>query len=104
MLTVIETPTFVQEANAIWSDDTRLAFISWLSANPTAGDVIPKSGGCCKVRWSTEGAGKCGGARVIYLNRLTDGVIWLLMIYAKATTETIPPHLLKAIKEELENG
>lgn len=46
--------------------------------------------------------GKRGGVRVIYYNRLANGEIWLLLIYAKNQNENIPAHVLKAIKEELE--
>jgi len=52
MLTLIETPTFKAEADEIWSEAERLDFMSWLAANPDAGDVIPGSGGCRKVRGS----------------------------------------------------
>lgn len=71
--------------------------------NPLAGDVIPGSGGCRKVRWSRSGMGKRGGVRVINFNRLENGVIWLLVIYAKAVRGNIPANLLKAIKEELDH-
>jgi len=40
---------------------------------------------------------------VIYFNRLERGEIWLLVIYAKAVRGNIPAHLLKAIKEAIEN-
>jgi hypothetical protein len=33
---------------------------------PDAGDIIPGSGGCRKLRWAAKGHGKRGGARVIY--------------------------------------
>lgn len=67
------------------------------------GDVIAGSGGCRKVRWSSAGTGKRGGVRVIYFTRLASGEIWLLVIYAKATTSMIPAHILKAIREVIEN-
>ncbi|OQW94205.1 MAG: transcriptional regulator, partial [Beggiatoa sp. IS2] len=66
--------------------------------------VIPGSGGVRKVRWSRKGSGKRGGVRVIYYNRLTNGEIWLLLIYAKSEQENIPAHILKAIKTEIENA
>ncbi len=49
------------------------------------------------------GMGKRGGVRVIYFNRLENGLIYLLVIYAKTVRGNIPAHILKAIKEELEN-
>ena len=48
--------------------------------------------------------GKRGGARVIYFNRLDDGVIWLLVIYAKAVRGDIPAGILKSIKETIDHG
>lgn len=101
MLTLIETPIFTADAQKIWSEDERGEFFAWLAQNPMAGDVVPRSGGCRKVRWSRKGLGKSGGVRVIYFNRLENGLIYLLVIYAKAVQGSIPAHLLKAIKEEL---
>ncbi|MDR2001389.1 MAG: type II toxin-antitoxin system RelE/ParE family toxin [Zoogloeaceae bacterium] len=104
MYTVIETPLFTADAKAIWQEDERGEFCAWLVQNPLAGDVIPGSGGCRKVRWTRAGTGKRSGVRVIYYNRLANGVIWLLVIYAKSVRGNIPANILKAIKEELENG
>ncbi len=103
MYTVIETPTFVSDADDLWSVEERGAFCAWISANPEVGDVIPGSGGCRKVRWGRSGVGKRGGVRVIYFTRLANGEIWLLLMYAKNVQGNIPAHLLKAIREEIEN-
>jgi len=76
----------------------------WLAGNPEAGDVIPESGGCRKVRWSRAGTGKRGGVRIIYFTRLQSGKIWLLLAYPKSMRDNIPGHLLKAVRKEIENG
>jgi len=102
MRTVAETDLFAADAKSIWAEAERLEFVSWIAQNPLAGDVVPGSGGCRKVRWSRAGMGKRDGARVIYFNRLDQGVIWLLVIYAKAVRGNIPAHLLRAIKETIE--
>ena len=102
MLTVIETPLFKSLWPDYWTEDERGEFAAWLAHHPEAGDVIPSSGGVRKVRWSRQGMGKRGGVRVIYYNRLANGEIWLLLIYAKNQHDNIPSHLLKAIKEELD--
>ncbi|MCK9621321.1 MAG: transcriptional regulator [Methylobacter sp.] len=104
MFTVIETPIFQKYAADIWSDAEREAFINWLAINPEAGDVIPGTAGLRKVRWSRQGMGKRGGVRVIYFNRLEEGVIWLLIIYAKAKFDNLPVAVLNALKEEINNG
>lgn len=103
MLTIVETPTFSEDASRIWTEEERGAFSSWLASNPDAGDVIPGSGECRKVRWALSGRGKRGGARIIYFNRLGENEIWLLLIYTKNVTANIPSHLLRSIREAIEN-
>ena len=57
MFTIIETEIFKRYAESIWDDGDRHEFITWLAANPLAGDVVPGSGGLRKVRWSRSGMG-----------------------------------------------
>lgn len=64
--------------------------------------AIAGSGGCRKVRWTRAGTGKRGGVRVIYYSQLENGVIYLLVIYAKAVRGNIPAHILKTIRETLD--
>lgn len=104
MLTVVETPTFTRLAADYWSEEERDEFIAWIARNSEAGEVIRGSGGCRKLRWTRKGMGKRGGVRVIYFNRLSEGEIWLLLIYAKSAQENIPAHTLRAIKAEIEDG
>lgn len=102
MFTVIEAPAFSKLCSDYWTEEERQAFVAWIAANPEAGDVIPGSGGCRKVRWSRSGAGKRGGVRVIYFNRLSKGHIHLLLIYSKSAKDNIPAHVLLKIKEALD--
>ena len=102
MFTVVETPTFSKLSADYWSEEEREAFVSWIAANPEAGDVIPRSGGCRKVRWSKAGMGKRGGLRVVHYNQLEDGRIFLLLIYAKGAQDNIAPQVLRKIKEALD--
>lgn len=104
MYTVIETPTFSRLAADYWTEEERSAFTSHIAAHPEAGDVVPGSGSVRKVRWGYAGHGKRGGVRVLYFNRLSQGEIWLLLIYGKSATENIPSHVLRQIKEEIENA
>ncbi|MDD2310394.1 MAG: hypothetical protein PHH91_12505 [Desulfuromonadaceae bacterium] len=68
------------------------------------GDVVRGSGGVRKVRWSRRGTGKSGGVRVLYFAWTEAGQIWLLLIYAKSAVDSIPGHILKALKEEMEHA
>jgi len=73
-----------------------------LIRDPETGDLIPGSGGVRKVRWGVKGRGKRGGIRVIYYARTRQGQIWMLTLYAKNVAETIPAHVLRQIKEEID--
>ena len=95
MLTVIETVTFQKQAASVWTEDERLAFISYISVTPNAGDVIPGGSGMRKVRWTMAGKGKRGGARVIYITFLEDGELALLTVYTKAERGNILPKDVK---------
>ncbi len=98
MRTVIETPTFQKQAEKLWSEDGRLAFIDWIAANPLAGDVIPGADGARKVRWSRAGSGKSSGARVIYFNLTEQEVVLLVAAYAKAErANMLPAEIKKAV-------
>ena len=103
MYTVVETPTFANDADRLWTQEERAEFCVWIAAHPESGVVIPGSGGCRKVRWSKAQRGKRGGVRVIYFTRLSEGQIWLLVVHAKNEIANIPGHLLKAIRQELEH-
>ena len=99
MLTVIETPIFSKLWPDYWDEDERGEFVTWLVANAECADVIPRSGGCRKVRWTRAGMGKRGGVRVIHYNRLADGVIYLLLIYGKGAVDDIDGTVLKEIRD-----
>jgi hypothetical protein len=103
MLAIYETAIFVEDAAKVWSSEERLEFFAWIANEPEAGAVIKGSGGCRKVRWSRPGMGKQGGARVIYFCRLEAGELCMLLVYAKAERDTIPGHMLKAIRQEIED-
>lgn len=95
MLTVIETPTFQKLADVVWSEDERLEFVTWLSRNPLAGDVIPGAKGARKVRWNCSGQGKRSGARIIYFSLSAEGVLYLITLYRKSEQANIKSDAIK---------
>ncbi len=82
--------------------DGLLALQLHLLQYPISGDVIAESGGVRKLRWARPGTGKRGGLRVIYFLRSARGQVWLLTLYAKNVKASIPGHVLKKIKEEVD--
>ena len=95
MRTVIETPTFQKQSDAIWTTQEREAFIDFIAENPDVGDVIPGADGARKVRWRLQGTGKRGGARVIYFHLVGDELVLLVMVYAKAERTNVKPKDIK---------
>ena len=85
-----------------WTEEQRGEFASFIAEHPTAGDVVPGSGGIRKVRWSRAGSGKSGGIRVIYFTRTAEGEVVLLTLYAKAKTDNLTGAKLKEIRRALE--
>jgi|ERR1039457_463583 hypothetical protein len=104
MLTFIELSPFATIRDKYLNDDEFASFQFYLAEHPDAGDVIPHSGGCRKLRWAVEGRGKRGGVRVIYFLRLISGQIVLVTMFAKNVQENIDPKLLRRLKEVFENG
>jgi len=104
MVTFVESPLFTKQIHDYLTDDEYRFFQVFLAANPDVGDVVRGSGGVRKVRWNRRGTGKSGGVRVLYFSRTDAGEIWLLVIYTKSAVDSIPGHILKALKEEMEHA
>lgn len=102
MFTFIETKLFTRLADEYLSNDELANLQNYLNDNPEAGDIIRESGGVRKLRWAAPGRGKRGGLRVIYYLRSAQGEIWLLTLYAKNVADSIPSHILRRIKEEID--
>jgi hypothetical protein len=102
MLTFVETRLFSRLADEYLGNEGLLALQVYLQQQPDAGDMVRGSGGVRKVRWALPGRGKSGGLRVIYYLRLRKGQIWLLTLYPKVVTDSIPGHLLRKIKAEID--
>jgi mRNA-degrading endonuclease RelE of RelBE toxin-antitoxin system len=104
MFSFVETRLFTRLVLEYLNDDDYVALQQALLQNPDAGPVIPGSGGVRKLRWAASGRGKRGGYRVIYYVKRAHGVIWLLTMYPKNVAENIPAHVLRQIREEVEDG
>ena len=104
MFTFIELGLFAAVRDRYLSDEEFAALQFYLAERPDAGDVIPHSGGCRKLRWAAEGRGKRSGIRMFYFLRLDHQQIVLITMYAKNVQENIDPSLLRRLKERFENG
>jgi mRNA-degrading endonuclease RelE of RelBE toxin-antitoxin system len=102
LLTFVETKLFTSLVGGYLSEDEYAALQLSIAANPEAGEIVRGSGGVRKLRWSGSGRGKRGGIRVIYYLRTARGEVWMLTMYAKNEADSIPAHVLKRIKEEID--
>jgi hypothetical protein len=102
MISFVETKLFTRLVQQYLTDDEYSNPQQVLIAHPEAGAVIAGSGGVRKLRWEIAGRGKRGGVRVIYFLRMRQGQIWMLTMYPKNVAETIPAHVLKQIKDEID--
>ncbi len=61
----------------------RGALVSFVAANPEAGEIMAETGGARKLRWRAPGRGKRGGVRVIYYYHNELMPVFLLNVFAK---------------------
>jgi mRNA-degrading endonuclease RelE of RelBE toxin-antitoxin system len=100
----IESKLFTRLVQDYLSDDEYQELQKLLINDPEAGDLVSGTGGVRKLRWRAPGRGKRGGYRVIYFARIERGVVWMLTIYPKNVADDIPAHMLRQIREEVENA
>ena len=56
----IELAPFDAVRDDLFSEEQFLELQWYLCLRPKAGDVIPETGGCRKIRWQAQGKGKRG--------------------------------------------
>jgi hypothetical protein len=83
MQTVVETPSYLADAERLFSGIERSAIVDRLAADPACGVLVPGGGGIRKVRFGFGARGKSGGARIIYLFGGEGVPIFLLAVFAK---------------------
>ncbi|MCH8553426.1 MAG: type II toxin-antitoxin system RelE/ParE family toxin [Natronospirillum sp.] len=57
--------------------------------HPQSGEIMQGTGGIRKLRWSAQGKGKSGGARVIYYYHNGSVPLFLLTVFGKGEKANI---------------
>ena len=86
---VVELPSYLKEAEKLFTEAEREAIAWMVASDPECGEVIPGTGGFRTVRVGRAGMGKRGGARVIYILRNENYPIFLTDAFAKNQKENL---------------
>lgn len=89
MQTVVETPSYLKAAEAIFTEAEREKIVAMIAADPKCGELIQGTGGFRKARARRTGKGKRGGARVIYILRNEAFPIFLITAYSKNAKDNL---------------
>ena len=103
----VELTPFVAFRTAHWTDEDLRNLQNFLLAAPHAGDVIRGASGLRKLRWSVQGRGKRGGARVIYYRYVPADRIYLIYGYLKSEQEELTRDQVKVmagLMKDIGNG
>jgi len=100
----IHTKVFDRKWEELGCDDDDLAELQRvICENPQGNPVISGTGGIRKVRVALQGRGKSGGARVMYVDYVSFGVVGLLSAYPKNEKENISASEKKVLKSIAEH-
>ena len=106
-VTIVELRRFTRDTKKLIGDEELQRLVVYLSENPKAGEVMEGTGGIRKLRWALAGAGKNGGARVIYYYHNDGMPLFLLAAYPKsakidvtAAEKKAMARLVKALVEQ----
>ena len=102
-MVIAETKSFTARIGDLLDDNDYCALQLELVQRPTAGSVIPGSGGLRKLRWAVAGRGKRGGARVIYFWHPESARILMLFAYAKNEGEDLMIAQRQALRKIVES-
>ena len=101
-MVIVETRAFTAQIGDLMADDEYRELQLHLATHPTAGDVIPGTGGLRKVRWGARGRGKRGGCRVIYFWHAASSRLLMLFTFSKGERVDLTPQQKKLLRQIVE--
>jgi mRNA-degrading endonuclease RelE of RelBE toxin-antitoxin system len=97
LVDVVPTPVYQRQAKRLLTPDEQDQIVTALEQAPDRYPVIPGTHGARKMRAATQGRGKRGGVRVIYLYLKSTGTVYLLGVYGKSEKTNLSEREKKAI-------
>ena len=103
--TIVELPAFERYRARYLDDDSFRVLQNHLIRQPTAGDLIPDTGGLRKLRFADarRGKGRRGGLRVIYYWWEAGSQIWLFTLFDKNEMTDLTPRQRRTIKQMIKS-
>lgn len=95
----VELTPFVAFRKEYWTDEDLGGLQNFLLATPDAGDLIRGGAGLRKLRWSAQGRGKRGGARVIYYWHVPKQCVYLIYGYVKGKRDDLTSQQIKVLQD-----
>lgn len=95
----VRLPSFERSAENVLTEEEIQCVEARLIANPRAGDLVANTGGVRKTRAASEGRGKSGSTRVIYLFLELRGKIYLLLAYPKNAQANLTDEQKRRMRE-----
>jgi mRNA-degrading endonuclease RelE of RelBE toxin-antitoxin system len=99
---IVETKAFTARITSLLSEDHYRSLQLALLERPTAGSVVPGTGGLRKLRWGASGRGKRGGVRVIYFWHPASTTLLMLFAFSKNEREDLTPVQRQALRKIVE--
>ncbi|MEA2878030.1 MAG: hypothetical protein QOF14_3226 [Hyphomicrobiales bacterium] len=102
MHAIIETSAFISDAAAAGiPEDERFEIVDFIAGNPTAGSIMPGTGGARKIRFAGRGKGKSGGYRIVTYFAAPDIPVFMLAVINKGERADLSKAEQNALKKEL---
>lgn len=101
-MVIVETRAFTARIGDLLSDEQYSGLQVHLAGRPSAGDVIPGTGGLRKVRWTGRGRGKRGGCRVIYFWHTASSRLLMLFAFSKNERADLTAAQKKVLRQIVE--
>jgi hypothetical protein len=102
-MVIVETKVFTRRIRELLDDETYRALQTYLVRRPSAGAVIPSTGGLRKLRWAGSGRGTRGGIRIIYYWHLASSRLLMLFAFAKNERTDLTEDQKRSLRKILES-